>query len=184
MTELYKLWSAIQAVTSDEGSAMEMGPEMFALMEHLEEGLNSILQVQQRLPPSPPPSPTPLLAGPVGGALGPVGPFSATSDEDLQVIVSAANAHAKDKAKDKAKKPRPNYNHYYWPSPIPQVLAREMCGRHLIYEDALKFLAMRTGKTVEDFLMLTKRDYLEKYSHVINTHGVAKRCGRRSCYIW
>jgi hypothetical protein len=177
MTELYKLWSAIQAVTGDEGSAMEMGPEMFALMEHLEEGLNSILQVQQRLPPSPTPSPpTPLLAGPVGGALG---PFSATSDEDLQVIVSAANAKAK------AKKPRPHYNHHYWPSPIPQVLAREMFGRHLIYEDALKYLAMRTGNTVEDFLMLTKRDYLEKFGHLINIHGAAKRCGRRWAYtVW
>ena len=92
--------------------------------------------------------------------------------------MSAANAHAK--AKAKVTKPRPNYNHPIWPSPIPQVLAREMCGRRLIYEDALKYLAMRTGKTVEDFLKLTKREYVDKFSHAVCTHGALRRCGRRA----
>ena len=173
MSALFKLWSAVQAVKTDA----EMGPEfgeLGVILEHLEAELRNVLHISSFLPPSPVGEP---VGEPVGGAVGgAVGPFSATSDEDLQVIVSAAKA----KAKAKVTKPRPNYNHPIWPSPIPQVLAREMCGRRLIYEDALKFLAMRTGKTVEDFLKLTKREYVDKFSHAVCTHGALRRCGRRA----
>jgi len=173
MSALFKLWSAVQAVKTDA----EMGPEfgeLGVILEHLEAELRNVLHISSFLPPSPVGEP---VGEPVGGAVGgAVGPFSATSDEDLQVIVSAANAHAK----AKVTKPRPNYNHPIWPSPIPQVLAREMCGRRLIYEDALKFLAMRTGKTVEDFLKLTKQEYVDKFSHAVCTHGALRRCGRRA----
>jgi len=181
MSALFKLWSAVQAVKTDA----EMGPEfgeLGVILEHLEAELRNVLHISSFLPPSPVGEPVGHLGEPVGHlgepVGGAVGPFSATSDEDLQVIVSAANAHAK--AKAKVTKPRPNYNHPIWPSPIPQVLAREMCGRRLIYEDALKFLAMRTGKTVEDFLKLTKREYVDKFSHAVCTHGALRRCGRRA----
>jgi hypothetical protein len=106
MSALFKLWSAVQAVKTDA----EMGPEfgeLGVILEHLEAELRNVLHISSFLPPSPVGEPVghlgePVghLGEPVGGAVGgAVGPFSATSDEDLQVIVSAANAHAKAKAK-------------------------------------------------------------------------------------
>ena len=52
------------------------------------------------------------------------------------------------------------YNHYVWPSPNARIAAKNLgCKtKRLTHEEALNWLAQRTGRTLEDFLKMNKRD--------------------------